>query len=802
MLTLSGARLLERSEHKIEVGLDRGLRLTLFFLGAHLARLLITRPEGLRMKRTWSISPELDAACSDPIDGRCRLDLTGFQGTPIRSITETGTSITVETAFTRIEIRRVPLALEWQFRENLDEPFATVLEDRPTQAYQFERTGPRFAHFLKRDPGEHYYGFGEKSGNANKHGRRLRMRTTDALGYDAESSDPLYKHIPFYLTVRPDRSGEAIGLFYDNLAQGAFDLGQEIDAYHGPYRSFEAEDGDLDLYVIFGPSVRETVASFTALTGRTAMPPRWSLSYSGSTMQYTDAPNPVERLTSFLDLLAAHDIPCRSFHMSSGYTLKGGKRYVFNWDRGRFPEPQALGARFGEAGIRLIANIKPAMLLDHPQFGEIERFHGFVRDSEDSSRLHIAQFWGGDAAYLDFTNPRTSQWWSAQVKTQLLDQGISATWNDNNEFEIWDDAAGAHLNGTGGTMACLRPVQTALMLRASALAQAVHAPSKRPYLVSRSGGPGMQRYAQTWTGDNRTDWKTLKYNLRMGHGLSLSGLFNFGHDVGGFAGPKPDPELFMRWIEQAVYWPRFTIHSWNDDASTTEPWMYPDLLPLVRTALHWRERLVPLFYTLMWRAHACHEPVLRPPFFDFPEQAQSYGEDNSFMVGPDLLVAPVVEAGAESRSVWLPETPDGWYSLRTGDLLSGGARTHVNAPLGAAPAFLRAGSILPLGPAPSWTDGALSLRLFPSPARNAKLAIYDDDGESIMDHRKPPCLLHVTAAWTEGKAQLDIWREGPRHPRWPELQFEDEAGRPIPVSVNDQPPALSVTSGILPVRQR
>ena len=120
-----------------------------------------------------------------------------------------------------------------------------------------------------------------------------------------------------------------------------------------------------------------------------------------------------------------------------------------------------------DAGVRLIANVKPAMLLDHPRFAEVEAFRGFVRDSEDPSRPHIAQFWGGDAAYLDFTNPQTVAWWGSEVKAQLLDHGIESTWNDNNEFEIWDDAARADLNGAGAAMACLRPVQTGLMIRAS-----------------------------------------------------------------------------------------------------------------------------------------------------------------------------------------------------------------------------------------------------------------------------------------------------------------------------------------------
>jgi alpha-glucosidase len=500
-------------------------------------------------------------------------------------------------------------------------------------------------------------------------------------------------------------------------------------------------------------------------------------------MQYTEAPDAETQLEKFLVRLQEHGIPCQSFHLSSGYTKRGDKRYVFTWDKDRFPNPAVLAQIFAHSGVRLVANVKPAMLLDHPRFAEVEIFRGFIRDSEDESRPHIAQFWGGEAAYLDFTNHQTSAWWGEQVKAQLLDKGIASTWNDNNEFEVWDNGARADLNGRGGRMACLRPVQTQLMLRASALAQQERAPQKRPYLVTRSGGPGLQRYAQTWTGDNRTDWKTLRYNARMGHGLSLSGIFNFGHDVGGFAGEKPEPELFMRWIEQGIYWPRFTIHSWNDDGGVSEPWMYPEILPLVRAAMAWRERLVPLFYALMWRAHAHHEPILRPLFFDFPGEAESYEENDAFMLGPDMLVAPIVECGATGRTVFLPKTEGGWYDVRTGALSPCG-ENQVEAPLGAAPVFIRASSILPLGPSPSWADGALTLRLFPVEEGESRFEVYDDDGESVVDLVDPPCLIHLAVTWKEGAPSLQISKQGKLAPRWPEVRFEDASGRPFPVSAN------------------
>jgi alpha-glucosidase len=783
--TLGGAKLSSIETAGVEIALSAGFRLLLLFLDSHLARVLIVPPAGLRCPRTWSLSPEL-AGC-DPIDGRARFDLTGFPGTTIEAIAETETGITIETALVKVEIRRSPLALTWLFRASPEARFKAAVKDRQTQAYLYRSDAPGFAHYLEREGGEHYYGFGEKSGNANKAGRRLRMRTADALGYDAETTDPLYKHIPFYLTVRPDPGGEALGLFYDNLAHAEFDLGQEIDAYHGPYRSFEAAGGDLDLYLIFGPAVREVVRRYTALTGRTAFPPRWSLSYSGSAMQYTEAAGAPQQLGGFLDALKEHDIPCGSFHLSSGYTMAQGKRYVLTWDKSRFPDPAALARGFADAGLKLIANVKPTMLADHPRFAEVEAFRGFVRDGKDDARPHMTQFWGGEAAYLDFTDPAASDWWGRELKAQLLDFGVAATWNDNNEYEIWDDSARVSLNGRGGTMESLRPVQTGLMLRASSLAQAGHSPSKRPFLVTRSGGPGLQRYAQTWTGDNATDWKTLRYNLRMGHGLSLSGIFNFGHDAGGFAGPKPESELFLRWIEQAIYWPRLSIHSWKEDGSANEPWMYPQILGQVREALNWRERLVPLLYTLLWRAHAYHEPVLRPLFYDFPGQAGSYEEQDTFMLGPDLLVAPVVERGAINRSAWLPESAGGWYRIGSGEHFPSG-KASIPAPLGAAPAFIRAGSILPLGPSPSLTEGPLTLRFFPLQAAPAQLELFDDDGESSFASRsEAPCLLRIEAGWSSkfpvGPA-VRITRCGPHIPRWPEIRFENAEGAPFFVRVD------------------
>lgn len=159
------------------------------------------------------------------------------------------------------------------------------------------------------------------------------------MGYDAASTDPLYKHIPFVITHQEHAS---FGMFYDNLNTSLFDLGNELDNYHRPYRRYKADAGDLDYWVLAGPRILDVTKAFVRLTGRTLFLPKWSLGYSGSTMHYTDAENAQEQLLEFLDLCRQHDIPCDSFQLSSGYTSIGEKRYVFNWNHEKVRTPRRL----------------------------------------------------------------------------------------------------------------------------------------------------------------------------------------------------------------------------------------------------------------------------------------------------------------------------------------------------------------------------------------------------------------------------------------------------------------------------
>ena len=701
---------------------DTGAVARVFVLEEDVVRLWLLPDGTSRSLPSWAIAPGAEDI-AEP--GRDRLSVDGFTCPPF-ALAEADGVLTLATAQIRLAIRLAGFHCRWDQRVGDD--WALMTEDRPTQAYDFGWWDGKVHHYLARQPGERWFALGEKSGGMDRAGRRLRLCNIDAMGYDAESTDPLYKHIPYVLTA--DAAGRCHGAFYDNLSDMTFDFGQEYDNYHGAYRHVQAEAGDLDLTMIAGPDPLAVTRRFTWLTGRPALMPRWSLGYSGSTMSYTDAPDAQVQMARFLELLETHDIGCSSFHLSSGYTSIGAKRYVFNWNRDKFPDPAAFAASYNAAGVRLVPNIKPALLVDHPCFAEAAGLGLFVHDA-DGAPTEL-QYWDEVGAALDFTNPATAQWWRAQVKTALLDYGLTATWNDNNECEVWDARARVHGFGQPMPATALRPLHALLMARASRAAQLEHRPGERPYVVTRSGPTGLHRYAQTWTGDNRTEWKSLKFNLRTGLGLALSGVSNLGHDIGGFAGPRPDPELFLRWVQAGVLMPRFSIHSWNDDGTVNEPWMYPELVPAVRRLMALRQRLVPFFNDLALRYHADCQPMLRPLWLDFPQDPQAWADGEEHLLGPDLLACPVVAPGASQCSAYLPAGAD-WVHLWSGESWRGGQRVTVAAPLdGLPPLFACAGSAMLVDLAPQgFRPGPVQHGLWLFPPREGAFSCSATDVDAL-----------------------------------------------------------------------
>ena len=739
-----------RERGRVTLVSDTGAVAHLFVLEDDIARLLVLAQGSLTSPPSWAIAPgESDIA--EP--GRDRMSVDGFACPDFRC-EETGQTLTVETARLRLTVRRHGLHCTWEQRDG--DAWVPIAVDRPTQAYDFGWWDGRAHHYLARRPGERFYGLGDRAGDADRAGRRFRLTNVDPMGFDAEHSDPLYKSIPYLLVA--DEAGRCHGEFHDSVADVTVDLGRELDNYHGLYRHVVAEDGDLDLWMIAGPDPRAVTRRFTWLTGRPALMPRWSLGYSGSTMTYTDAPDAAAQMATFLDRCAEHDLGCTSFHLSSGYTSIGDKRYLFHWNRDKFPDPAAFVASYAEAGVRLVPNIKPALLRSHPRYDEVAAAALFVAD--ESGTPVEAQFWDEVGSYIDFTKPQAARWWREQVTTALLDQGIEATWNDNNEYELWDARARFDGFGEARPAAAMRPVQPMLMTRASRRAQVEARPDRRPYVVTRSGMAGLHRYAQTWSGDNRTHWKTIRYNARQAIGLALSGVSNSGDDIGGFSGPAPSPELLVRWVQAGVLMPRFSIHSWNDDRTVNEPWMHPEVLPAIRRLMALRQTLIPFLYDLLHRYHADYEAMVRPTWLDFPHDPLAWQESDDHLLGPDLLVALVVEPGATTREVRAPVGAD-WIDVWTGRRVAGGETVAIEAPLAGPPPLLaRAGSAMLVDLARGGWRPASPVRgiwLFPPTAGPIVWSAVEDAG----DGHGPVDRWFLSGRVDAERIDVEVRREGP-----------------------------------------
>lgn len=626
---------------------------------------------------------------------------------------------------------------------------ALLFADRAPLAYNFSNEfGKESYHYITRSPKERIFGVGDKAGALDKAGRAFRIETADAMGYDAGMSDPLYKHIPFYIC---ENEVGCYGIFYDTADTSYMDFGKEINNYYPPYKYFKTEDDCLVYYVFFGTKL-SVLQQFARLCGKQAFPPKYSFDYCASTMAYTDAPRSQEKMNGFLKKLRETDLSCGGFYLSSGYTSIGTQRYVFYWNREKFPAPEKFIHCFSENGISLIPNIKPAFLDNHPLYKKIAENGWFVKNPDGTP--FVTEFWDGLGSYLDFTNPDAFTFWKQQVTETLLDYGITATWNDNNEFDIRDCDAVASGFGNGAVSAHrIRPLLTYLMVNASYEAQLAKNPHLRPFLSTRSGNIAVRRMAQTWSGDNTTSFRDLRYCHYIGLTMSLSGLYFYGHDLGGFHGSMPSRELLLRWLQHGIFEPRFTIHSWNSDGSATMPWSYPDILDSVRALFAQRKQLLPYIYNCAYQSVEQEIPMNAPPFLYYDDEAL-YDYPDEMLLGKDILAAFVFDAGVECATAYLPSGTD-WYL--GGKCCAGGQAVEIplspNAPM---PYFVRSGCVLPTDEALYGFGAAeeIVFTVYPVKIGTFESTFFTDDGESFAYLQNGCVSLRFTVVCTEDTVQV------------------------------------------------
>ena len=631
-----------------------GILMRLDFLQGML-RLALIRGEDLLP--TFSIDPAHKGVGNE---GRDKLSLEGFR-LCAPEVTEDEETIRFDYCGQEVIIQRM------NFRMTIQNEKGILYQDRSGLAYNFDgELGEGSIHYTRREEDQFIYGLGDKAGTVNKNHQRYKLDTNDSMGFKAEYSDPLYKYLPFYIC---ENKAGSYGLYYDTYSEGTVDFGKEHDNYYEPFNSIQYEEENMVFYLLFG-EVGDIVKRFIHLTGGMASVPEWALGYCGSTMEYTDAPDADSRLRGFIDACETNGILADGFYLSSGYTQIGEKRYVFHWNRDKVPNPKGLSEYFRSKGLRIIPNIKPAFLDDHPLYDTIAKEGWFLHYGDGTPAKF--PFWGGNASYLDFTHPGAYAFWKQCVKESLVDQGYEDIWNDNNEYDVHDKAVLTHGFGKEIPAKLIKPLFSYLMSKASR--EACEETNSQPFIVSRCAIAGTQRIATTWTGDNYTDFRELRYNHYQAMTMSLSGFCFFGPDIGGFSGPKPSEELFLRWLQYGVFLPRFVLHSWKIGEPSTMPWLYPEKMETVRTLFDLRQQLIPYLAKELKRCEEEGEPLITPVFLKDRDYDR---ESDWFYCGDRILVCPVFDEGADRLTIHIPKSTAGFRLRGEGDLIPGEATVDV-----------------------------------------------------------------------------------------------------------------------------
>ncbi len=685
-----------------------------------------------------------------------------------------GAEITLPLSDKTLIVHQQPFYLELKSAETI------LYRDLPGRAYQVDRNLRRW-HYHQREDSHLHYGLGEKAGRLERTGRSFKMTNTDAIGYDPEHGDPLYKHIPFLLRLQPETK-TCIGLYYHNASPSSFDVGSERSGYYGSFSSFCCDDGLIDYFLLLGETPREVCKRYVALTGYPALPTKASLGYWGSSMFYTELEADAgAAVLNFIDECQRQQIPISGFHLSSGYSkAKDGKRYTFHWNAGKMSDAAHFIRQMNERRVALSPNVKPAFLTQHPLYETFRQAGAFVKSHSNEDPLKV-NFWGGEGSLVDFSNPEARNLWQTQLSKAFLQHGVAAIWNDNNEFEADDDDAICHADGTPESLQKLRPVLSNLMAETTWDAITEQS-AARPFILSRAGFVGIQRWAQTWSGDNASSWQHFRFNVATMLGQSLSGIAFNGMDIGGFSGLSPEPALLLRWVQNGIFHPRFCIHSVNADNTVTEPWMYREILPYIRQAIRFRYQLLPTLYSFAYGASRDGDPLVRPLVYQFPDDSNGWHEDQAFMVGDALLTLAITEPDITHYPLYFPEgTWKDWY---TGKLFEGNKTHRLNLELEYSPLFMRVGSGVFLDQAYDHAqpeNDLLQIKILG--AKDGSARWYEDDGET-MGYRTGEHLI-VTLDWVakNGKFSLTKQRSGNYTPDWKEYEWAVHTAGASPLKV-------------------
>ncbi|MEV0092700.1 TIM-barrel domain-containing protein [Streptomyces sp. NPDC050738] len=569
-----------------------------------------------------------------------------------------------------------------------------------------------------------FFGLGGRGAGPRLRDGAYVLWNTDPRGGFDRGDDPLYITMPVQLVVAD--AGTHL-CFHDNTWEGRVVLSEgeegEGSGHDRPGTSeLRMGGGPLRCWVVAGTPAR-VLQGWTALTGAPALPPSWALGPQHARWGF-GSQDEVRRIAA---AYRERDLPLAALHLDIDHY---DRHQVFTVDRERFPDLPGLARDLRAEGVRLVSIVDPAVKAEagNAVYEGGACVDAFVRDTRGRPARGVV--WPGECVFPDFTAPRVRKWWGGLYEERLA-QGFSGVWHDMNEpasFAAFGDptlprSSRHDLEGRGGDHREAHNVYGLTMAMAGYEGLRALRPDERPFLFSRSGWAGMQRYGGTWSGDVTTGWPGLRASLSLVMGLGLCGVPYSGPDVGGFDG-RPSPELFLRWFQLGAYLPLFRTHSaiW---AGRREPWEFgPRVLEHARAALVERERLRPYFMTLAHLARLTGAPYVRPLWWGASADRALRDCEDAFLLGDALLVAPVLERGSDRRAVRLPRGR--WYDTATGQAHEGPGQVLLDAPLSRIPVLARAGSVIPVRDA----DGSLELEVWaPAAGRTGGGIVVADTGD-------------------------------------------------------------------------
>jgi alpha-glucosidase len=601
-----------------------------------------------------------------------------------------------------------------------------ILADEPTLPMAWN--GQRIRIWKKMPPDENYYGLGDKAGPINRRDHAFTNWNTDAFGW-GESTDPLYKTIPFFVGLR---KGSAYGLFFDNTYRSSFDFGKESPGYF----SLGAEGGELNYYFFAGPEPKQVIAAYSALVGRASLPPLWSLGYQQCRYSYY----PESRAREIVSLFREKKIPADVIYFDIDYQ-QGYAPFTIN--REYFPHFEQMLADFRSQGFHTIA-ITDLHIKKDPDHGYAPYDSGIKQDvfvKNPDGSVFVGTVWPGPSVFPDFTLSRVRDWWGGLYK-DFVKMGVAGFWNDMNEPSVFERADKTMPLDTvhrldDGTQRDHRAIHNVFgMENARGTYEGLRKlqGDERPFVLTRAAYSGTQRYAATWTGDNSATWNHISMSTPMLLNLGLSGYALAGDDIGGFAS-SPSPHLLTRWYELGVFNPIYRDHA-AKGTGDHEPWAGgPEQEALRRRYIELRYQLLPYIYTGIEEMTRTGVPFMRPVFLDYPQRESFYNDNRDFLFGSDLFVAPVVTETLDAEEIELP--PGDWYDYWTAQKHASTEKIALHPALDELPLYVRAGAIIPMQPIVQSTEekpsGALEIRVYAGADCHGSL--YEDDGHTFAYQR-------------------------------------------------------------------